>query len=92
MVFNKAVLDTTITDTKARIAVIDTERNQLANLLDAMTSLQDEDVIREVDGVPTRVTIVKTDSRTHTDFTSVRQDEIYDANVPLAQTKIIESI
>ena len=92
MTFNKAILDTTAADTSDRIDVLITEVNELKHLLNMMRSIQDEDIIREVDGRPTRITIEKKDTATREAFTPTRLDTVYDMNVPLAQTKIIVSV
>ena len=92
--FDKDILDTTIDDVKTRLVEINLKRRELELILTSMISIQDE-VFFTTDpdtGAPKKETRVKKDPDTREDFTTARRNTIYDMNVPLAQTKISETI
>ncbi len=93
MVYDKDILDTTVEDMRARLLVVDTKRAELFQLLNSMESIHDETFFTtDPDGAPVRQTRIKKDPDTRADFTQTRKDTVFDMNVPLAQTRMSETI
>lgn len=93
MAFNETTLNDTIIQLHDRITKINTERNNIQSLLDSLESIQDETVIgRDETGKSTSTKRKKIDMGTGVQFTTIRRNDIYNACIPKANTKLQEKI